>query len=845
MRQGSRQLGLVIALACAVSVALAPAPAAARAAASVRLGSAPLLPAGTVPLASLAAAAPIRITIALEPRDPRALRAFATAVADPSSAEFRRYLTPAQFANRFAPRAATVAAVVASLRAHGLEPGRLTANGLALPVRSTVGAVERAFSLSLARVALAGGQRAVINTSAPALDRRIAAAVQSVVGLTSIYHPRPLLVRRAAAVHAAAAPARAPRIATGGPQPCAAATAAASGQGAYTADQIASAYGFSGLYRAGDRGAGETIALYELEPNDPSDIAAYQSCYGTHAQVSYVGVDGGAGSGAGSGEAALDIEQLIGLAPQARIVVYQGPNSNLDSPGSGPYDTDAAIISQDLAPVVSSSWGQCEPVEGATDAASENVLFEEAASQGQTLLSAAGDQGAQDCDTPGSVPDLQLAVDDPASQPFVTGVGGTSLNSIGPPPSETVWNNGGNVSGLLGIQPGAGGGGISELWPMPAFQAAAPRGLNVVQGTSSGSSCHASAGYCRQVPDVSADADPLTGYLIYYNGGGSNLAGPSGWQGTGGTSAGAPLWAALIALADAQKACARIPIGFANPVLYRLAGASEATYFNDVTTGNNDYTGTAGGRYAAGPGYDMATGLGTPKATALAGALCRRTLRLATPAAQRSLQAVALKLHLAASDAPGAGLRYHASGLPAGLKLDSATGLISGRPRRLGTSSVTVEALDGTGGVRVAHFSWTIEGRPAVSRIRLAGVKVGAPVLRLTVASGRGEGALQKLTLRLPRGLSFAAALRATRVSGPSGRRAAAVTTLGRGVLTVRLRVALARVTLSLGAGSLSAAAVLIDAVRAHPARGLRLALTTRDAHGLVATLTPSPRPAS
>jgi len=88
--------------------------------------------------------------------------------------------------------------------------------------------------------------------------------------------------------------------ATGGPQPCSQASSAASQQGAYTADQIAGAYGFSSLYQSGDQGQGQTIAVYELEPNDPNDIAAYQSCYGTHASVSYVPVDGGGGAGAGS-----------------------------------------------------------------------------------------------------------------------------------------------------------------------------------------------------------------------------------------------------------------------------------------------------------------------------------------------------------------------------------------------------------------------------------------------------------------------------------------------------------------------------------------------------------------
>ena len=199
----------------------------------------------------------------------------------------------------------------------------------------------------------------------------MAGAVQSVVGLNTTAAPRPLLVRaRRAPIRAGdrAHPSPAGHVVTGGPQPCTAATAAAPGQQAFTADQIASAYGFSGLYATGDRGAGVTVAVYELEPDDPSDIAAYQSCYGTHATISYVPVDQGAGTGPGSGEAALDIENLIGLAPNVNVLVYQGPNSNSGAPGSGPYDTFSAIVNQDRARVVTVSWGQCEAALGQADA---------------------------------------------------------------------------------------------------------------------------------------------------------------------------------------------------------------------------------------------------------------------------------------------------------------------------------------------------------------------------------------------------------------------------------------------------------------------------------------------
>jgi subtilase family serine protease len=443
------------------------------------------------------------------------------------------------------------------------------------------------------------------------------------------------------------------------------------------------------------------VAVYELEPNAASDIAAYQSCYGTHTSVSYVKVDGGAGSGAGSGESALDIEQLIGLAPRARLLVYQGPNSQSASPGSGPYDVYNAIVSQNRASVVSTSWGACEPSEPQSAAIAENTLFEEAALQGQTVVAASGDSGTEGCFAPPLSSDPGLTVQDPSSQPFVTGVGGTTLRDVGPPPSEATWNNRNTPVVIPQLQQGASGGGISSFWSMPAYQRHAPASLRVVAADSSGSPC-GSSGNCREVPDVSADGDPNTGYLIYYGG---------SWQGIGGTSAAAPLWAALVALADANRACGRVRLGFVNPTLYRLAGSAQHSYFNDVKSGNNDYTGTNGGRYPAGPGYDMATGLGTPKAGILARALCLLGVRLGTPRTQHSILRRRATLRLRVSDARHAGLRLAASGLPPGLHLRSRRRRIAGRPSQTGTFAVTVRATDSSGALRAVRFLWKVRAR--------------------------------------------------------------------------------------------------------------------------------------
>ena len=276
------------------------------------------------------------MTVVLKPRDPSALAAYAEAVSTPGSSLFHRYLTPDQFGARFGATQSEAQAVSASLHAHGLNPGAVAPNRLSIPVTASAGQVEHAFSVSFRRLALPGGARATAASAAPALDPSIAPDVQAVLGLSSTetLHPeyqRAMLggARRSGLTHSTS------HTATGGPQPCSQASSAGQQQSAYTADQIASAYGFSSLYQAGDEGQGQTIAIYELEPDDPNDIAAYQSCYGTHASVSYIPVDGGAGSGEGSGEAALDIENAIGLAPRANFLVYQGANSNSGAPGSG------------------------------------------------------------------------------------------------------------------------------------------------------------------------------------------------------------------------------------------------------------------------------------------------------------------------------------------------------------------------------------------------------------------------------------------------------------------------------------------------------------------------------
>ncbi|MCL5446955.1 MAG: IPT/TIG domain-containing protein, partial [Actinobacteria bacterium] len=203
--------------------------------------------------------------------------------------------------------------------------------------------------------------------------------------------------------------------------------------------------------------------------------------------------------------------------------------------------------------------------------------------------------GVPDAPSTAVAPANFLNVQDPASQPYVTSVGGTTLSAVGPPPAETAWNN----------ASGAGGGGISTFWVMPSWQ----HGSGVISQNSSGIPCNAPTGsYCREVPDVSASADPNHGYVFYYG----------TWQTAGGTGAATIVWAAATVLAN--EGCST-PAGFADPALY-----SHPSDLNNVTGGNNDWTGTHNGLYPATAGYNMATGLGTPTAAIFTtGFLCSST----------------------------------------------------------------------------------------------------------------------------------------------------------------------------------------------------------------------------
>ncbi|MFC1434122.1 protease pro-enzyme activation domain-containing protein [Streptacidiphilus sp. N1-3] len=583
-----------------------------------RVGSAPRIPAGAVRTGSAAADTTLHLAVNLKPRDPAALSAFVAQVSDPKSANYHRYLATGQFASAFGPTKSTVDSVTKALRAAGLKPGALSKDGLSIPVTASVATASHALGTGFATVKLTDGTESYLNTSAPALPSGAAAEVSGITGLNNLsvmksHHTKPVLAGKATGTGVGS---RALSAHASGPNLCAGVTNLLKENGLvdtrdyYSPGALASAYGLPHTTTAG---AGSTVAVFELEDVLESAISDWKSCLGISSAWSTVAVDGGhtvtadpTSNDVGT-EAALDIEDVMALAPGASVIDYEGPDANLATE-QNVLDVYQKMVDDNKAQVLSISWGVCDLDADPAQLAAENTIFAEAAAQGQTVVSSSGDAGSTDCSGDGSSNGANLSVDDPASQPYVTGVGGTWMNGSGSTLKQATWNYGSSKGG-------AGGGGVSNVWNSGNGPLLYQTGFT---GSGYSNTCAAASGQvCRQVPDVSALADPSAGYVI--------SIGDGYWNIIGGTSAAAPTWAAMIALAATTADCkANGRVGQLNPIVYNAARSSYGTSFTDITTGNNDWTpsGYKGGKYASTSGYDMATGLGTPKYAGLVGQLC-------------------------------------------------------------------------------------------------------------------------------------------------------------------------------------------------------------------------------
>jgi subtilase family serine protease len=522
------------------------------------------------------ASQPLDISVGLQIRNPGAFDNLLGAMYDPASPTYHQYLTPDQFTQNFAPTDDQVQQVEDYFQSQGMTVTNVAPDNLLLDVQSTVAQAQQAFSVHI-NTYRSGRQTYYANNSPVKVPRSIRSFVTAVTGLDNrikMHH------------HYQNAPVAAKATPTG-----------------YTPKNITTAYGISPLQSAGFLGDKQTVALFEMDGYVTSDVTNYMqyfnpaslastltsvvasplSATAAVSNLTNIMVDNYNGAaGGGAGEVSLDIEMVDAIAPHANILVYEGPNTQ-----QGINDTYAKIINDNKAQIVSTSWGECEAYAGNTELQVLDNLFKQGASQGMSFYSAAGDAGAYDCG------DTNLGVDSPSSDPYVTSVGGTTLqlNANSTIASESVWSDpNNNFTDMQGV---GGGGGLSSYFARPGWQ----KGSGVQNSYSNGK---------REVPDVTASADNTYGYSVYCTVQAA-LCASTGWNDVGGTSAGAPLWAASTALINQyMQALGKKTLGQINPVLYGLFNAAHPyPPFHDITSGDNLF-------YPATGNYDMASGLGSP-----------------------------------------------------------------------------------------------------------------------------------------------------------------------------------------------------------------------------------------
>jgi subtilase family serine protease len=606
------------------------------------------------------------VEVALKPTHEAELNALIRALYTKGSGSYRHWLARGQFDVRYAPTARMRAAVARYLARSGLAVQRSSSPFLVRASGSSQH-VSAAFRTTLSTYRNARGSRFFANSTAVSLPSTLAGGVLGVIGLTNMVREHDMAVRAKSAVRPAGSqPTSAASCET--PYPTDAQLfnqfnngvtfmsgyAGGPGCSGLTPSQTNSIYGAPHVGPAG-QGAGVTLAVFELSAYLKSDISTWAHTFygpGFNPPLRNVTVDGGtlnpvcpAGDTcppefqgyAGDIEVDADIETQLAISPDVhQIIVYEAPN---DFTGQTTVDLYTKIANDDTADAVSSSWGECENDIGTAVAQAENVAFEQMAMQGQSMFASAGDDGAFDClGTDGT---SVVNVDDPEAQPWVTSVGGTSLESdnpgTDPTPSypdhvETVWNvanlcntssNEGGDSGIFWCAAtGAGGGGSSEFWGRPFYQ----HGPGINNPFTTSGCAFAPAGTpCREVPDISANADQYTPYAEYCTGnantvnsvcatfsGGQN---PPGWFGIGGTSLSSPLWSGIAADRDSYQG---FRSGNFNPLLYLLYDTAPSQFFHDITgVGPLQATATTNGLFPTTPGYDEATGIGTPKMGAL------------------------------------------------------------------------------------------------------------------------------------------------------------------------------------------------------------------------------------
>lgn len=540
------------------------------------------------------------------------------AQANPSSALYHHWLTPDEFATRFGVADSDIATVESWLQSQGFAIDSVARSRNQITFDGTAGEVAAAFGTTLHRYQFPDRVH-----FAPSTDLSVPAALAPLVADVmhlSDFVPRAHKLLRKAGVQPAYTSSVSP------------------GNHYLTPLDVATMYDMKSTYNAGFNGAGQAIAIVGESSIDMSSITAFQAGAGLKSNlpnmvlVPSTGVPGiNALSDGDEGESQLDVEYATGMAPGANIfLVYTG-----DSPNHNVFDSLQYAVTEDIAPIISGSYGTCETFVSSQSAVVFSQIAQQAATQGQTILFSAGDNGSTDCfgQTTNVTQEEALAVDFPGSVPLITALGGTEMQTGTYSATNTQYWQSANgtdvISSLLSYVPEAvwnedntrgissGGGGASVLYTRPTWQAGVaglPAGTNRLVPDLSLQSSVSSPGYIYCTTDPSdLDAESLTNSCA------NGLRSSSGYFAVaGGTSFATPIMAGMLAVLNQAKGISAQ--GSINATLYGLASnsATYASAFHDVTTGSNACTagvnycsGTATTLYQAGSGYDEATGLGS------------------------------------------------------------------------------------------------------------------------------------------------------------------------------------------------------------------------------------------
>ena len=515
--------------------------------------------------------------VVLRKAHPKHLKAFLAALHDPSSPDFRKFLTPDEFGRRFGPSDAGIAEVTAWLDGRGFDVGVAPPQRTSLAVRGTVGAVNDAFGITMHDWVDEQGRP----FRAPDRQPLIPAPIRAHVTVVAPLDTRP---EESASTPVLLA------LPGGYLQPA----------------HVARAFEIEELHARNILGQGQSIGIISFDTFDDADVAAFDRETDTAGRagadplpVQRVRLPNAATEpGADESEVNLDIDVIRTIAPAAQIINYEAPN------GPGYVALVKEIVARQEVDIVSISYGRCERKKLAERIAAEDVEFEAAAASGISFFISSGDHGAHGCrffplpETNPQYRDLSLSVSSPGSE-YLISVGGTYL---------TVGSDGSYVAEVGWEDPLTGwatGGGVSTVYPRPVWQV----GVGVENEFSTGK---------RQVPDVAGPGDSDSGWLTVYTA--ASDTEPTRHI-SGGTSASAPFWAASMLLVRqlAEDEGVHAPgfgrLGALGPLLYQLADAAEpGALFHDVVRGGNLY-------HNAGVGWDYATGLGSPRVGPLARAI--------------------------------------------------------------------------------------------------------------------------------------------------------------------------------------------------------------------------------